>query len=108
MPGKAHRIAVVFLALLCGVAFCGYVAYETFGKPPIKPSLSSQPCTGPATIDFSERVPVALNRGPEVLDGFQGEVHPILQPHGGLEVKAYWDFNRNGRFLLATPDFRPL
>jgi hypothetical protein len=34
--------------------------------------------------------PVSLNRGPEVGDGFQGNVHPLLFGGTGLEVTARW------------------
>src|SRR5689334_6436490 len=35
-------------------------------------------------------LPVALNRGPEVLDGFRGDVHPLLHGRTRLEVTAHW------------------
>jgi hypothetical protein len=34
--------------------------------------------------------PVALNRGPEVRDGFRGDIHPLLFGRTRLEVMARW------------------
>ena len=41
--------------------------------------------------------PVALNRGPEVPDGFRGEVHPLLFGPTRLEVTARWTTVGKGR-----------
>jgi hypothetical protein len=46
--------------------------------------------------------PVALNRGPEVLDGFRGDVHPLLHGHTQLEVTAQWAKVGEGRDKLHT------
>jgi hypothetical protein len=42
-------------------------------------------------------IPVALNRGPEVLDGFRGDVHPLLHGPTRLEVTADWTPIGKGR-----------
>jgi hypothetical protein len=42
-------------------------------------------------------VPVATNRGPEVFDGFQGDVHPLLSGHTSMEVTADWSPVGTGR-----------
>jgi hypothetical protein len=44
--------------------------------------------------------PVALNRGPEVLDGFRGDVHPLLVGRTRLEVTAQWAPVGKGRDQL--------
>jgi len=44
--------------------------------------------------------PVALNRGPEVLDGFRGDVHPLLFGRTRLEVTAQWTPVGKGRDQL--------
>jgi hypothetical protein len=105
MSRKTVYYSGVFLAVLSAVSYCSYVM---FIKPSQNQELPCQPIGGCAAINFSKRVPVELNRGPDVQDGFEGDVHPILQPRGSLEVNAYWDFNRNGSFLSATPELRYL
>jgi hypothetical protein len=45
---------------------------------------------------------VALNRGPEVLDGFRGDVHPLLHGRTELEVTAHWTMVGEGRDKLQT------
>jgi hypothetical protein len=44
--------------------------------------------------------PVALNRGPEVRDGFRGDVHPLLFGRTRLEVTAQWTAVGKGRDQL--------
>jgi hypothetical protein len=44
--------------------------------------------------------PVPVNRGPEVLDGFRGEVHPLLSGRTHLEVTAHWTPVGQGRDQL--------
>jgi hypothetical protein len=43
---------------------------------------------------------VALNRSPEVLDGFRGNVHPVLHGSTRLEVEAHWTPVGTGRDRL--------
>src|SRR5262245_6181167 len=45
-------------------------------------------------------IPVALNRGSEVLDGFRGKVHPLLFGQTRMEVTAYWTRVGEGRDQL--------
>ena len=45
-------------------------------------------------------VPVPTNRGEEVLDGFRGEVHPVLHGKTSLEVTAHWTPVGQGRDQL--------
>jgi hypothetical protein len=47
-----------------------------------------------------EPTPVALNRGPEVRDGFRGDVHPVLSDRARLEVTAFWTPVGTGRDQL--------
>jgi hypothetical protein len=46
---------------------------------------------------------VALNRGAEILEGFRGEVHPILHRHNELQVTANWNYNREARRFFGQP-----
>lgn len=54
---------------------------------------------GKAAFYYENRpTPVAANRGPEVLKGFRGKVHPLLHGQTRLELKAYWTPVGEGRF----------
>jgi hypothetical protein len=48
----------------------------------------------------NQPTPVALNRGPEVVDGFRGDVHPLLSGRTRLEVTAQWTPVGKGRDQL--------
>ena len=63
--------------------------------PPAVPIRPSPRDPTPLPHDFYDRVPVALNRGPEILDGFRADVHPALSRKGRLEVAARWEFERD-------------
>jgi hypothetical protein len=52
------------------------------------------------TLLPQQPVPVELNRGPDVLDGFRGDVHPLLHAPTRLEVAAYWTPIGKGRDRL--------
>jgi hypothetical protein len=56
--------------------------------------------TGHESARPSQPVPVASNRGPEVLDGFRGDVHPLLFGATRLEVTAEWSSVGKGRDQL--------
>lgn len=47
-----------------------------------------------------ESVPVALNCGAELPNGFRGDIHPLLHGQAGLEVKADWTPIGKGRDRL--------
>lgn len=50
-------------------------------------------------------VPVPVNRSAEVLDGFRGDVHPILHGRTRLEVTAHWTALERSRLKLpAAPE----
>ncbi|MGH7173140.1 MAG: hypothetical protein ACRELG_22895, partial [Gemmataceae bacterium] len=82
----------MFLALACALI---YYAHTRRIKPSINPKSLPQPSSNLVPLDLSNRVPVALNRGSEVLDGFRGDVHPLLNRRAELKVTANWDMNRN-------------
>jgi hypothetical protein len=71
--------------------------------------LASRDGTAPANAlpgDSPDRavpgrpIPVALNRGPEVLNGFRGDIHPLLFGQTRLEVTAQWTPVGKGRDQL--------
>lgn len=107
--GRKVCFTLLLLALVGGIL---YGAWVRLVHTPGDQDSSHQPCTKPA-LDFSHRVPVAINRGPEVVDGFRGEVHPILHRQGELELTANWNFDRyqgeDSAFLrMAPPPLREL
>lgn len=56
---------------------------------------------GPGLADG--RVPVPTNRGPEVMDGFSGALHPHLRRHAKLEVTACWQCEHDEHVLVSVP-----
>lgn len=60
-------------------------------------SQSASPSSSPRRPE-----PVAGNRGPEVLDAFTGNVHPLLHGHTQLGVTAQWTKVGQGRDKLHT------
>ena len=71
-------ISLLLLTLFCGVIYWAYVGTTASRVDEAAQALAC-------------RVPVPNNRGPEVLDGFRGEVHPLLRRSAEMEVKAYWN-----------------
>jgi hypothetical protein len=59
------------------------------------------------SVRLPQPTPVALNRGPEVLDGFRGDVHPLLFGRTRLEVTARWTTVGKGRDQLHR-DLNPV
>src|SRR5262249_40853560 len=80
--GGIMRVLVTFAVALVtcigAVSYCGYVCYEALLRDPGKKGTDIDAVAEPVILDCSKRVPVALNRGPLVLDGFRGDVHPAL------------------------------
>jgi hypothetical protein len=123
---RTSRDLLMILALGCVIAFLAWRLFPEAGpanrgseRAPSateelqtdSPSASSPfarsrkfKLTRSATGEPSPRgpEPVALNRGPEVLDGFQGDVHPLLHGHTQLEVTAHWTKVGEGRDKLHT------
>jgi hypothetical protein len=60
------------------------------------PRSTNSPNAGPV----HQPVPVALNRGAEIQDGFHGDVHPLLFGKTRLEVTAEWSPVGKGRDKL--------
>jgi hypothetical protein len=58
---------------------------------------------------LSQRVSVPNNRGPEIIDGFRGDIHPLLHGASAIEVQAFWE-SRNDAYILgsAPPEVRRL
>src|SRR5579872_803607 len=90
MGRKTRFILALIPFAICVVVYC---ANASLVKHPVKQDVTHE--DEPAAIDFSKRVPVANNRGRDVSDGYQGEVHPALHRHAELEVTTNWIFNRN-------------
>jgi hypothetical protein len=100
-------LGIVILSLVGGPAYWLYAAYL---RPAAGQDAPEIPRLTP--LDFSGRAPVALNRGPEVEDPFQGDVHPTLRRNAELSVTASWDIRNKNQgddpafFKEAPPDVR--
>src|SRR5438094_193686 len=95
--------SVLFLAVACSAGYWAYVRNRPAAKidPLDCPDHPAQ--LHPADVEFSSRVPVPNNRGPEVPDGFRGEVHPLLHRPAQTEVTAYWVPPKIDKFDPAMP-----
>jgi hypothetical protein len=96
----------MILALGCVIAFLAWHLLPERGSSNAKSKLTrSEPGESKSASDSASPrrpEPVALNRGPEVLDGFRGDVHPLLHGHTRLEVTAQWTKVGEGRDKLHT------
>jgi hypothetical protein len=88
-----RKTCFIVTIVTCAVCAVFYFTLTKNSKRSLNPGSMTQPEA--VAIDFSKRVPVANNRGRAVLDGFQGEVHPVLQRSSNLEVTATLNFDRN-------------
>src|SRR5262249_10866059 len=91
-PATKEVTAMSLRAGACAVLAClaiFAVSYRSLNGGGAGPDASAPPGQRPgesrAGRPPSEPTPVALNRGPEVLDGFRGDVHPLLTGQTRLE-----------------------
>jgi len=103
---RASRELLVILALGCVLAFVVWLLLpgpgSTKGKSKLTRSATIDSKSDALSASRRAPVPVALNRGPEVLDGFQGDVHPLLHGSTELEVTAHCTKIGEGRDKLQT------
>ena len=103
---RTSRELLVILALGCIIAFVVWLLLPapglTKGKSKLTRSATSDSKTDAVSASRRAPEPVALNRGPEVLDGFRGDVHPLLHGRTELEVTAHWTKVGEGRDKLQT------
>jgi hypothetical protein len=85
------------LFLILALGCIAYLASNLFPQrePPGRHSaqadlLAEELPAGRDPVPAREPIPVALNRGPTVLDGFRADVHPLLHGRTQLEVTAHW------------------
>ncbi len=100
---RLARVLFVILAL-------GFTAYMVPNLIPERPGTgrdSTQSDLSPKELQGGREtvlprrpIPVALNRSAEVLDGFRGDVHPLLHGRTRLEVTAHWTPVGKGRDQL--------
>ena len=86
---RRKLLVLLFCGLACGA---GYWAYRHFTAPPKEKGDLDLANNGMAccSLEADYRLPVPLNCGPEVVDGFHGDLHPLLHGQTRTEVKAYW------------------
>src|SRR6516165_2664201 len=103
---RTSRELLVILALGCIIALVVWLLLPapglTKGKSKLTRSATSDSKTDAVSASRRAPEPVSLNRGPEVLDGFRGDVHPLLHGHTQLEVTAHWTKVGEGRDKLQT------
>jgi hypothetical protein len=88
--------AVSVVALVLTVGTVAYLVQYREGSGRDGSTPAGQP-SGQARSGTHQPTPVALNRGPEVRDGFRGEVHPLLSGKTRLDVTAHWTPVGKGR-----------
>jgi hypothetical protein len=89
---RSARLLLLFLLIGCVISILAWYLLPERKSDKRDASTSSPPVTGP--------VPVALNRGAEVVEGFRGDVHPLLRGQTRLEVAAQWTKIGEGRDKL--------
>ena len=101
----------LIIGLACAAGYWGYWQVtapngrKQAGLQPAGDGMPSCPATGADC-----RLPVPINRGPEVVDGFHGDIHPLLHAHAPMEVKAYWVHPADADYLdpTAPPEMQHL
>jgi len=97
---------LMILALSCVIAFLAWHLLPERGSSKGKSKLTRSEDSGSKSALPSaspqKPEPVALNRGLEVVDGFHGDVHPLLHGQTRLEVTAQWTKIGEGRDKLHT------
>jgi hypothetical protein len=96
-------VRAAFLGLLGLLTFLGIftIVYLIQNRGQVAPGPGElRPGPGREPGQAHQPIPVALNRGPEVLDGFRGDVHPLLFGQTQLETTAEWTPVGKGRDQL--------
>ncbi|HEX3152057.1 MAG TPA: hypothetical protein VHR66_28545 [Gemmataceae bacterium] len=98
--GRTLVYVLVSVILLSGIGICAFLILAKPAWQEEEPPLFEAKGTA---CDLSERVPVLLNRGPEIKDGFRGDVHPMLRSPGEMKVAAAWKFDKSQETDTAFP-----
>jgi hypothetical protein len=95
----SRPVCIVLGVVALGLAVAAWKLTDPTDK--IKKELE----TDGNVIRVHKPIPVLTNRSAEVLDGFRGDVHPILHDKTRLEVKAFWTpLERSGLKIPAAPE----
>lgn len=96
---------LVLPLLACGLGYGAYELTQLRTGSRQQGSLDEAPPKRSQNYPYKGE-PVALNRGPEIADGFRGGVHPLLHGQTKLELTAHWVPFGNGRFNseMLVPD----
>ena len=96
------RYFSVLLAIAGGVIFAIEIATEQRSTP----SVAHRTALSHDNTHRHHPIPVSLNRGSDVRDGFRGDVHSLLHGDTQLEVAAHWTAVERSRTIDQV--FRPL
>src|SRR5713226_3400071 len=92
------RMKAAFLLILaCCTVFTVTYLMQHRGQAGRDASAPAALPAGRESVAPYQPTPVALNRGPEVLDGFRGDVHPLLFGRTRLAVTTQWTPVGKGR-----------
>jgi len=95
---KAALLLILFCCTVATVAY--WTQYQR--QVPRDASVPAVLPSGRESVAPHQPAPVALNRSPDVLDGFRGDVHPLLFGRTRLDVKAQWTSVGKGRDELHS------
>jgi hypothetical protein len=85
---KRNCALALFVCLACGASYWAYAQIAaTLWPNPVRLDFPDDP-EGQTCAWLPVSVP--NNRGPEIVDGFSGEVHPLLHRPAQTEVSASW------------------
>ena len=90
---RVRATLLVVLPLLAIFTAIGLIRYYRPDNPDASAPAALVSAASPPAGESGRpnlHAPVPLNRGPEVRDGFQGDVHPLLFGKTRLEVTARW------------------
>lgn len=94
---------LVLPLLACGLGYGAYELTRSRNGPPRPEGTLAQKkstcCPGTCPPRLYPGEIVALNRGPDVGDGFRGEVHPLLHGRTQLTLTAHWVPVGNGQYV---------
>jgi hypothetical protein len=91
------RTTLLVILVLLTVAVISYLQFRGPAGRNMPAPVAPEESRAAEPVRARQPTPVALNRGPEVLNGFTGPVHPLLFGRTSLKVTAQWTPVGQGR-----------